>query len=154
LTATPQAQGEEVPQTVSPRFWRGDWVDFVGLLMIVVGSLDFFQGLIAVVRNQYYTLDPNEIIVVNLTAWGWIMLFWGSLVALSGAALWFRQSAARWVAIVVMVLNLVVELGFAGYHNYPLWAVMSNAITILVIYGLIVHWDGANAVANETGRAR
>ena len=35
------------------RVLRGDWVDFAGLLMFVVGSLDFFQGLIAIVRNHY-----------------------------------------------------------------------------------------------------
>jgi hypothetical protein len=132
--------------TVNRRFWRGDWVDFAGLLMIVVGAIDFFQGLIAIVRNQYYTLDPNEILVVDLTAWGWILLCWGAVVGLSGAGLWFRLSLARWVAIVVMVLNLIVELGFAGGHNYPLWAVMSNAVTILVIYALIVHWDDADEV--------
>ena len=133
------------------RVLRGDWVDLAGLLMLVVGSLDFFQGLIAIVRNHYYSVDPSEILVVDLTTWGWVLLFWGSVVALSGVGLWFRLSLARWVAIVVMVLNLIVELGFAGGHNYPLWAVMSNAVTILVLYGLIVHWDNAGEVDNETG---
>ena len=131
------------------RVLRGDWVDFAGLLMFVVGSLDFFQGLIAIVRNHYYSVDPNEILVVDLTTWGWILLFWGSVVALSGVGLWLRSSLARWVAIVVMVLNLILELAFAGGHNYPLWAVMSNAVTILVLYGLIVHWDNADEVESE-----
>jgi hypothetical protein len=118
--------------------------------MVVVGSLDFFQGLIAIVRNHYYNVDPNEILVVDLTAWGWILLLWGSVVALTGVGLWFRSSVARTVAIVVMVLNLILELGFAGGHNYPLWAVMSNAVTILVLYALIVHWDSKDAVEGET----
>jgi hypothetical protein len=118
--------------------------------MVVVGSLDFFQGLIAIVRNHYYSVDPNEILVVDLTAWGWILLLWGSVVALTGAGLWFRSSVARTVAIVVMVFNLIVELAFAGGHNYPLWAVMSNAITILVIYALIVHWDAEHDVESRT----
>ena len=131
------------------RFWRGDWVDFAGLLMIVIGSLDFFQGLIAIVRNHYYSVDPSEILVVDLTTWGWVLLFWGSVVALSGVGLWFRLSLARWVAIVVMVLNLIVELGFAGGHNYPLWAVATNAITILILYGLVVKWDNAGEVEHE-----
>jgi hypothetical protein len=117
--------------------------------MVVVGSLDFFQGLIAIVRNHYYSVDPNEILVVDLTAWGWILLFWGSVVALSGVGLFFRSSLARWVAIVVMVLNLIVELGFAGGHKYPLWAVTTNAITILILYGLALRWDSAEAVESE-----
>jgi hypothetical protein len=131
------------------RALRRDWVGLAGLLMFVVGSLDFFQGLIAIARNNYYSFDPNEIIVVDLTAWGWILLFWGSVVALSGVGLWFRLSVARWVAIVVMVLNLIVELGFAGGHNYPLWAVTTNAITILILYALIVCWDAADAAESE-----
>ena len=146
--ATPPASA------VNRRFWRGDWVDFAGLLMIVIGSLDFFQGLIAIVRNHYYSVDPNEILVVDLTTWGWILLFWGSVVALSGVGLWLRSSLARWVAIVVVVLNLIVELGFAGGHNYPLWAVMTNAITILILYALVVKWDSTDTVESETGSAR
>ena len=136
------------------RGFRGDWVDLAAGLMIVAGAVDFFQGLIAIVKNDYYTLDPNEILVVDLTTWGWILLFWGSVVALSGVGLWLRSSLARWVAIVVVVLNLIVELGFAGGHNYPLWAVMTNAITILILYALVVKWDSTDTVESETGSAR
>jgi hypothetical protein len=35
--------------------------------MIIVGSIDFFEGLIAVIRDQYYMLAPNQMIVFDLT---------------------------------------------------------------------------------------
>jgi hypothetical protein len=124
---------------------RGDWVDFAAALMILSGAIDSFQGLIAIVRNNYYTLDPNEILVVDLTAWGWILLFWGLLVALVGVALWLRSDTARWVAVVVVVLNLIGELAFAGVHNFPLWALVSNVLSILILYALIVRWHPADA---------
>jgi hypothetical protein len=123
---------------------RGDWVDFAAGLMLLSGSIDSFQGLIAIVRNNYYTLDPNEIVVVDLTAWGWILLLWGLLVALTGVALWFRSDAARWFAVVVVVLNLIGELAFAGGHNYPLWALVSNVLAVVILYGLIVRWHSAD----------
>src|SRR5262245_23734550 len=82
-----------------PARFRGDWVDLAAFLMMLAGAVDFFQGLIAVVREHYYTVDPDEILVVDLTAWGWILLFWGSVVALSGVALWSRSNIARWVAL-------------------------------------------------------
>jgi hypothetical protein len=123
------------------RGYRGDWVDLSAGLMMLSGAIDFFQGLIAIVRDHYYTLDPNEVLVVDLTTWGWILLFWGSLVALSGVALWLRSNAARWFAIVVVVLNLIGELGFAGGHNFTLWALVSNVLSVLILYGLIVRWD-------------
>jgi hypothetical protein len=124
------------------RGFRGDWVDFAAGLMMLAGAIDFFQGLIAIVRGHYYTLDPNEILVVDLTAWGWILLFWGSVVALTGFALWLRTNAARWTAVVVVVFNVIGELAFAGAHNYPLWALVSNVLSIVILYGLIVHWHG------------
>ena len=103
----------------SKRERERDWVDFAGVAMILIGALDFFQGLIAIVRGQYYSFDPNEIIVVDLTAWGWIILFWGSLVAISGLALWSRSNLARWLAVGIMIANAIAELGFAGGNHYP-----------------------------------
>ena len=41
----------------SKSFWTG-WVWFAGMVMIVIGSLDFFQGLIAIIRDKYYVLAP------------------------------------------------------------------------------------------------
>jgi hypothetical protein len=36
----------------SKGFWAG-WVVFAGMLMVIIGSLDFFQGLIAIIRDKY-----------------------------------------------------------------------------------------------------
>ena len=132
---------------VATRGFGRDWVDFASLVMILVGALDFFQGLIAIVRGQYYSFDPNEIIVVDLTAWGWIILFWGSLVAMSGVALWSRSNLARWIAVGVMVANAIAELGFAGGNHYPLWGLTALALNILVLYALIVRWNDSEQAA-------
>jgi len=45
--------------------WTG-WIGFAGLLMIVIGFLDFFEGLIAVIRKEYYVAAPNQIIIFNV----------------------------------------------------------------------------------------
>jgi hypothetical protein len=112
--------------------------------MMLVGSVDGLQGLIAVIRNDYYSFDPNEIVLVDLTTWGWILLVWGVVVAaLAGVGLWLRSEAARWFAIVILIFNLIGELAFAAGHNYPLWALVPNVLTIVVLYALIVRWEGA-----------
>jgi hypothetical protein len=123
----------------SEGFWAG-WVWFAGLLMIVIGFLDFFQGLIAVVRDKYYVLGPEQIIVFDLTTWGWITLIWGIIVALAGFALLAGQGWARWFTIVVASLNFIVQLGFVGSNRYPLWALVAMALNIVVLYALIVRW--------------
>jgi hypothetical protein len=109
--------------------------------MLLTGSLDFFQGLIAIIKGQYYFLSPDEILVVDLTTWGWIVLFWGSVVALAGVGLlFFRSNLIRWVAVALTGLNVIGELGFAGGHNSPLWGLVVITLNIVVLYALIVRW--------------
>ena len=121
---------------------RGDWIDFAAFAMLLLGALDFFEGLIAIVREHYYTFSPNEVIVVDLTTWGWILLFWGSAVGLIGVALWSRSRVARWLAVAISFANIIMELGFAGGNNFPLWSLAIMALNILILYALIVQWSG------------
>jgi hypothetical protein len=126
--------------------WTG-WIAFAGWLMIIIGSLDFFEGLIAVIRDKYYVLTPNQIIVFDMTTWGWITLIWGIVVALAGLGLLSGASWARWLAIVVASLSFIVQLGFVGGAQYPLWALTVLALTAVVLYALIVRWDEAREMA-------
>ena len=120
--------------------WTG-WVGFAGIAMIVIGALNFCEGLIAVIRGQYYVLTPNEIIVFDLKTWGWVTLIWGIVLALSGLALLGGAGWARWFAIVVGCLNFIVQLGFVGSAQYPLWTLTALALTAIVLYALIVRWE-------------
>jgi hypothetical protein len=124
--------------------WAG-WIGFAGWLMIVIGSLDFFEGLIAVIRGKYYVLTPSQIVVFDLRTWGWITLFWWIIVALAGFGLLSRAGWARWFTIVVGSLNVLAQLGFVGSAQYPLWALTIIALSIVVLYALIVRWDEAPA---------
>ena len=124
--------------------WSG-WIGFAGWLMVVIGSLDFFEGLIAIIRGKYYVLTPSQIVVFDVRTWGWITLFWGIIVALAGLALLSGAGWARWFTIVVGSLNVLGQLGFVGSAQYPLWALAIVALSIVVLYALIVHWDEAAA---------
>jgi hypothetical protein len=126
--------------------WSG-WIVFAGWMMIIIGALDFFEGLIAVIRGQYYVLTAEQIIVFDVRTWGWITLIWGIVVALAGLGLLSRSGWARWFTIVVASLNFIVQLGFVGGAQYPLWALTVLALTALVLYALIVRWDDASEVA-------
>jgi hypothetical protein len=119
--------------------WTG-WISFAGLIMVVIGALDFFEGLIAVIRGQYFVLTPNQIIVFDLKTWGWLTLIWGIVLALVGFALLGGAGWARWFAIVVGSLNFIVQLGFVGSSQYPLWTLTGLALTVVVLYALIVRW--------------
>jgi len=120
--------------------WTG-WIAFGGWIMIVVGALDFFEGLIAVIRGKYYVLTANQIIVFDLRTWGWITLIWGCVVVLAGLGILAGSGWARWFAIVVGSLNVIGQLGFVGSAQYPLWALTVVGLTVVVLFALIVHWD-------------
>jgi hypothetical protein len=118
------------------------WIVFAATMMMVIGSIDFIEGLVAVIRKQYYVLGPNQVIIFNVTTWGWLTLLWGIVLFLAGMALWAGQSWARWFAIVACSLNLLGQLSWLGATNSPLWALTGITLSIVVIYALIVRWSG------------
>ena len=125
--------------------WSG-WISFAGLMMVIIGGLDFFEGLIAVIRDQYYVVTPAQIVVFDLTTWGWIMIIWGIVLVFAGFGLLSGATWARWFGIVAGSLTFLVQLGFVGSSQYPLWALTVLALNVVVLYGLIVHWDDARAM--------
>ena len=86
--------------------WTG-WIAFAGLLMVIIGGLDFFQGLIAVIRKTYYAVTPNQIIVFDVKTWGWITLLWGIVLVLAGLGLLNGAGWARWFSIVVGIYRVL-----------------------------------------------
>ena len=125
-------------------FWGG-WVGFAGVFMLIMGTVELCEGLIAILRDRYYEQSPQQIVVFDLKTWGWITLIWGIVVGLTGLGLLARQGWARWVAIVVGSLNFIVQLGFVGSRQYPLWALVALALNVVVLYALIVRWEEATA---------
>jgi hypothetical protein len=117
------------------------WIGFAGLVMLILGGIDFVQGLIALFEDEYYVVTQSGFLVVDVTAWGWIMLIWGALLVLAGFSLISGQSWARWVAIVVVSLNVFTQLGFLGNSNYPLWALTALALNVIVLYALTARWN-------------
>jgi hypothetical protein len=117
------------------------WLGFAGILMLIVGSIDFFQGLIALFEDEYFVVTRSGYLAVDLTAWGWIMLIWGVLLVLAGLGLVGGQGWARWFAIVVVSLNFIAQLGFLGNSQTPLWSLTVIALNIIVLYALTARWS-------------
>jgi hypothetical protein len=117
------------------------WIGFAGIMLLIVGSIDFFQGLIALFEDDYFVVTRSGFLVVDLTAWGWIMLIWGVLLVLAGLGLMAAQGWARWFAIVVVSLNFIGQLGFLGNSQTPLWSLTVIALSIIVLYALTARWS-------------
>ena len=133
--------------------WAG-WVRFAGILMLIIAMIDVFQGLIAIIRSEYYVLSPNQIIVFDTTTWGWITLIWGIVLACAGFGLLSGATWARWFTIVVGSLNFIEQLGFLGSSRYTLWALTGLTLTIIVLYAVIVRWGEASETIRRTAESR
>ena len=118
------------------------WIFFAAVMMLIVGALDLIEGLIAVIRDKYYVLAPDQVIVFDTTTWGWIMIVWGALLILGGLALMRGATWARMLAIFLAALNLVGQLGWLGASSFPVWSLVIIGIDVIVLYALTARWEG------------
>ena len=121
------------------------WIGFAGILMLIIGSIDFFQGLIALFEDEYFVVTASGFLAVDLTAWGWIMLLWGLLLFRAGLGLLAGQGWARWLTILFVSLNFLAQLGFLGNSQYPLWTLTALALNVIVLYALTARWSESTA---------
>ena len=121
------------------------WIGFAGILMVIIGGIDFFQGLIALFEDEYYVPTGSGFVVFDLTGWGWTMVIWGVLLLAAGFGLIAGQAWARWFGIVVVGLNFFAQLGFLGNTQNTLWSLTGIALSIVVLYALTARWSESQA---------
>ena len=121
------------------------WIGFAGIVMLIIGAIDFFQGLVALLEDEYFVPTGSGFLVFDLTGWGWLLLIWGSLLVLAGLGLLAGQTWARWFAIIVVALNFLAQLGFMGNSQDPIWAMTVIALNIIVLYALTARWSESRA---------
>jgi hypothetical protein len=129
-------------KVASPRAWSG-WIGFAGLMMMIIGAIDFFEGLIAVIRKEYYAFTPQGLIVFNVTTWGWLAMIFGVVLFLVGLGLTGGAGWARWVGIILIAVNLLGQLGWLGNSATPVWTLTVIALQIIVLYALTARWSDA-----------
>jgi len=116
------------------------WIGFAGLVILIIGGLDVFQGLIALLEDNYFVVSRSGYLAVDLTAWGWGLVIWGALLILTGLALIRGRTWARWVTLVLVTVNIFGILGFLGNTQNPIWALTVLTLNVIVIYALTARW--------------
>ena len=117
------------------------WIGFAGIVMLILGGLIAFEGLIAIFRDKYYVPTSEGFLIFDVTAWGWIMLLWGIVLFYVGLALISGASWARWVSIVLVAVNIFGQLGFLGNTNDQIWLLITLTLNIIVLYALTARWN-------------
>jgi hypothetical protein len=137
--ATPATHGKTQSRSSG---WVG-WVYFGGAMMILLGTFNIIEGLVALFNDQYYVPTSQGLLVFDITGWGWVHLIIGGIAVVVGVGLFTGATWARITGVALCSLNAIAQLAFLS--AYPVWAVIVIALDVLVIWALIVHGDEARS---------
>jgi hypothetical protein len=120
-----------------PTAWTG-WVVFAAVMMVMVGTFQVIEGLVALFDDGFYAVSPDGLIVsVDYNVWGWIHLLVGLVLMAAGFGVMAGNVVARAVGVVIALISAVLNLAFIA--AYPLWSTIVIAIDVVVIYALTAH---------------
>jgi len=123
--------------------WAG-WVTFAVVMLALLGALALLQGFLALFDDGYFVVArEDDLLLVEFTAWGVIMLCWGAVLVGAGLAVAAGRGWARWFAVVAVSLNVIAQIGFLS--AYPVWSAIMILIDVVVIFALTARWREARA---------
>jgi len=114
------------------------WVIFAGSMMVIVGFLNFFYGLAAIVNDEVVVVGGHGAIIADLTAWGWVTLILAVVLVLTGFGLFTGAAWARAVGVVIVALNAIEQVWI--FPAAPLWAFIVILLDVIIIYNLTARW--------------
>jgi hypothetical protein len=123
--------------------WAAGVISFAAVMMMLTGTLQALTGLDAIFENESYVTPPNYLYEVDVTAWGWIHLIGGVVVAVAGFAVLSGATWARVVGITVAALSAIANFLFIPY--YPFWSLLVIALDVLAIWALAAYGHRAAA---------
>jgi hypothetical protein len=131
------------PSTRPSGAWAG-WITFAAVILTLIGTLNAIQGFIALFDDGFFIARrEDDLLLVDYTAWGVIMLGWGVLLVAAGLSVAAGKGWARWFAVLIACLNVIAQIGFLS--AYPIWSAIMILLDILVIFALTARWDEAQA---------
>lgn len=114
--------------------WAVGGTVFAGVIMLMVGAFHAIAGFVAILDDQFYVVARNYTYSFDITAWGWIHLIAGILVALGGIYVFSGAKWARVLGITLAVLSAIANFFFIPY--YPFWSLLIIALNVFVIWSL------------------
>ena len=142
--------GAPAPVQAAPSRSRTDavagsgWVAFAGVMLAIVGAMNFIYGIGALSDSRFYA-NETTYIIRDLNAYGWVLLGIGIIQIATAFGIWARADWARWVGVFSAGCNAIVQMLFIA--AFPLAAMALLAIDVLVIYGLVAHGGSRGAAS-------
>ena len=129
----------QLRETGGQTAWSG-WVTFAALMLVLLGAMNGFRGFLALFDDGYFVAGTkDQLVLVNYDAWGAVLLVWGAILMIVGAGLNARRGWARWTAMIVVMLDVLLQIGF--FPSLPLLALGLIALDVVVLFALTARWD-------------
>jgi hypothetical protein len=111
------------------------WIAYSGIMLVIVGLLDFVDGLWALDRSD--TKVDELMYADKLGTWGWIYVILGVLLVATGIGIFYRAQWARLIGVIAASISIVVNMLWV--FAFPVQALILIFLGSLVIYGLVVY---------------
>jgi hypothetical protein len=112
------------------------WVMFAGTLLLMLGTLNFIEG-IAAISNSHFFAGNTHYIAGSLNTWGWVVLCVGVVEWGVGVGVFAKNQFSRWVGVIILGVNAIVQLMMIP--AYPFWSLSIFTLDILAIFGLVAY---------------
>lgn len=112
------------------------------IIGLTVGVLSLLQGISAVAEDKLFIVGPDYIYQYDTTAWGWVHIVLGAILAAASVGLVLGATWARVVVIAVAALSIIGN--FLSLPYYPWWSILIIALDVVVIWA-VTTWDPAKA---------
>ena len=124
----------DVSDTPRVSGWATGGIAFAGTLLLMIGAFQAIAGLTAILDDSFYVVTRNYTFDLDVTAWGWVHLILGVLLAVVGWGLWVGRAWAAVTAIVLAMLSAIANFFFIPY--YPFWSIVVIGLNVWVIWSL------------------
>ncbi len=117
------------------------WKLFAGIMIIIVGTFNVIDGLVAITNVNYFkNLGGGNVelpLTNNIKTYGWVVLILGAILILSGFLIFAGNMFGRVIGVLAAGANTIVQLAYLPH--YPFWSFTMILIDVLVIWGIVVH---------------
>ena len=139
VPATPQAtRGSAAYEGYTDQDHGYGWVAFAGVLLLMVGTLNFIEGIAAIGNSKFFA-GGQKYIFGDLKTWGWIVLCIGVLQLAVGLGVFVQNQLARWAGVIVLAANAIAQM--LMIPAYPFWSLALFTLDVLAIYGLVAYGE-------------
>jgi hypothetical protein len=114
--------------------WALGGITFAAAMMILIGTFQVFEGLAAIINDQFFVVTKHYAFDLDVTAWGWIHLILGIVMLLAGFGLFAAKAWAGVTALILAIMSAVANFFMIPY--YPWWSILIIALCCWVIWSL------------------